>query len=145
MAQYVVLINDEEQHVQTVKIGFSWVLLFWSWLFGLPFFIRRVYTLGALFAVLQVVNFFAQWKGRTKDCFYTFSNESSHMSVYSVSCDYASPSGLFFLILLTLSIYMGFRGNELTARYYLKRGYRFDSPESALVKVAKARWHMPLN
>lgn len=145
MSQNVVFVNEKDNHVQTVKIGFSWTLLFWSWILGLPFFIRRVYTWGAVFAVLQILNYFVGRQWISKHCFHRYFTEYSNYTVSYYDCDLVGPTGFLGLVIFGLSVYMGFRGNELTARYYLKNGYRFDSPESSLVKIAKARWRMPID
>lgn len=144
MSQNVVFTNEKDNRIKTVKVGFSWTLLFWSWLFGLPFFIRRAYSWGALFAFLQGLNYLVGRIWIKRHCFQQYL-DYSNFSVSFYDCDYIAPFGFIGFAILVLSIYMGFRGNELTARYYLRNGYKFDAPESSVVKVAKARWHMPVD
>jgi hypothetical protein len=41
-----------------------------------------------------------------------------------------------------LTIFMGAKGNEITAKNYLSLGWRFVEPNSDMTKYAKMRWHM---
>jgi hypothetical protein len=43
-------------------------------------------------------------------------------------------------VFLGLQIFMGIKGNEMTAKNYLESGWVFSEPDSEQVKIAKARW-----
>lgn len=49
-------------------------------------------------------------------------------------------SGIFGLINIGIAIYLGIKGNKITAKNYLKLGYDFVDPESNDVKFAKTKW-----
>lgn len=140
MARYVLLVNEQDHRIERVKVGFSWVLLFWTWLLGIPLFLRRVYTWA--FAVLAIdillplverrVLGETGWVVKHFQDGFKYSHQFSYVSEWSG------------LIILALSVYLGFRGNEVTGRYYLKRGWDFADPESSEAKYARSRWHMPI-
>ena len=53
--------------------------------------------------------------------------------------------GLNILIggfIIGASIYLGIKGNELTAKHLLKKGYEFMNPDSELVKRTKMLWNI---
>lgn len=127
VAYHILFINETEQRIAKVKIGFSWTLFFWTHLFALPLFIRRVYPWAFGIAALAVFVLL--------------------MDPYKTACYYPAGSMLSYhelggVIIFVLSFYLGFCGNEITARHYLKNGYRFAEPDSALVILAKAKWGM---
>ncbi len=144
MANHIVLINKAEQRVAKVKVGFSWTLLFWTCLFALPLFIRRVYPWAFGIAALQLLAFILERQFSFVGIDYPFftceTTNFCPLNLYTYHLIY-KWSGL---ITFALSVYLGFRGNEITARYYLKNGYRFAEPDSALVALAKTKWHMQL-
>jgi hypothetical protein len=39
-----------------------------------------------------------------------------------------------------LQIFVAIKGNEMTAKNYLKNGWTFVEPDSKLTKMAKMRW-----
>ena len=44
------------------------------------------------------------------------------------------------LVFLGLQIWLGIRGNEMTAKNYLELGWNFTNPDSDEVKFAKGKW-----
>ena len=44
------------------------------------------------------------------------------------------------LLIFGLAIWMGIKGNEMTAKNYLEHGWTFDEEESDSVKFAKGKW-----
>ena len=50
---------------------------------------------------------------------------------------------LIVLLFICIPIFFGFKGNELTVKHYLNRGYLFVDPESDNVKTAKSKWKIP--
>lgn len=150
MANYVFFVNETEQRVHKVKVGFSWVCLFWTWLFAIPLFIRRVYPWAIGIVILQL--FFLIIERKFGLFGFDYSVNYSFIESLNGSLDPSSISWQIHnyksewcgLITLAISVYLGFRGNEITARYYLKNGYHFAEPDSAMVKIAKVKWHMQI-
>lgn len=112
--------NPKTGEIKEVKVGWSWILFLFSGFFGLPLFLRKLYVWGAVFLVLWVV----------------------YMVVPAMLPD-ERGWGIEFalsLILLGLEIFLGIKGNEMTAKNYLENGWEFVEPESELTKMAKMRW-----
>lgn len=145
MANYVVFVNESEQRISRVKIGFSWVCLFWLWLFAIPLFIRRVYpwAFGILIAQLILYAFDYRYGYHHFEQLYfqCWVNSIENCSIGWHTFHFVNRWG--GMLMFILSVYFGFRGNEITARYYLKNGYKIAEPDSAIVKIAKINWHMP--
>ena len=112
--------NPLTGEIKEVKVGFSWTLFLWSGLFGLPLFLRRLYVWGAIFLSLWIVNAAAIALGP----------KSNGELV----------SNVMGFIYLGLVIFVGIRGNEMTAKNYLETGWVFLEPDSELTKMAKMRW-----
>lgn len=58
----------------------------------------------------------------------------------------SSPTwGMFYLFIAFFvfnAIYIGFKGNQLLAKYYLLKGYKFEDENSQNVKFAKKKWNI---
>ena len=137
------MINEAEHRLQKVKVGFSWTLLFWTWLFAIPLFLRRVHTwafgvLGFILASYYVESFY-----RFNEPVIHFHMENKgvmHIAYYfSFLNDWGS------IALFILSVYLGFKGNEITGRHYLRSGWRFAMPDSPEAKYACYKWHIPFD
>ena len=146
MANYVIFVNEKEQRIEKVKVGFSWVCLFWLWLFAIPLFIRRIYPWAFGILVAQLVLYALDYRHGYHDFerlyLHCWVNSTETCSIGWQTFHFVNKWG--GMITFLLSVYFGFRGNEITARYYLKNGYKFAEPDMAIVKVAKMQWHMPL-
>ena len=51
-----------------------------------------------------------------------------------------SANFILSLAFLGLEIFVGIKGNELTAKNYLELGWEFTEPDSDVVKMAKGKW-----
>jgi hypothetical protein len=146
MANYVTFVNDTEQRVEQVKVGFSWVCLFWTWFFAIPLFIKRVYPWALGIVALQGIFYLIEHQLLLHSFEHTFfrcltgSKDSCTAGWYLL----ALPHQWSGLITFIISIYLGFRGNETIARYYLKNGYRFADPKNPMVKQAQVQWRMQI-
>ena len=139
MARYVILVNEQQHRVERIKVGFSWVLLFWTWLFALPLFIRRVYTWALAILSIEVILPLIERRLSLEPIWII--NETTQGWRFSYEVFQLSEwSGL---IVFALSVYLGFRGNEITGRYFLNRGWEFADPDSQEAIYARSRWHMP--
>jgi hypothetical protein len=106
--------------LKQVKVGFSWVLFFWSGLFGLPLFLRRLHIWGGIFLALWIVNLIGPMIVRGPDGIFL--------------------QGIIFFIMLLLQIWLGIKGNEMTAKNYLESGWEFVDPTDAMTLMAKGKW-----
>lgn len=124
MATQVEMQHKDSGEVKSVKVGWSWTLFLFSGFFGLPLFLRKLYIWGAVFLVLWVVNFIAPYLAPTPE-------------------EAAIVTFFMFAIFLGLQIWLGIKGNEMTAKNYLESGYVWRNPESDATKFAKGKWGLP--
>lgn len=113
--------NPKTGEVKEIKVGWSWILFLFSSFFGLPLFLRRLYILGGILLALGIVYIIAP----------------------SMMYDEEESLGLLIvlnLVFLGLQIWLGIKGNEMTAKNYLELGWHFTNPNSDEVKFAKGKW-----
>ena len=125
MSVRVTLKNEKTGELKQVKVGWSWILFLFSGLFGLPLFLRRLYVWGGIFLILWVANFY----------FIPSVEAGSEGEII-----FASIS--MIVIFLCLQIWLGIKGNEMTAKNYLENGWIFSNLESDDVKFAKQKWRI---
>jgi hypothetical protein len=113
----VALKNPKTGEFKEVKVGWSWILFLFSGFFGLPLFLRKLNVWGAIFLALWIVNL-----------------------AITLVTPYADAGLLIVAISFGLQIFMGIKGNEMTAKNYLESGWVFTEPDNEQVKIAKARW-----
>jgi hypothetical protein len=112
----VTLKNPRTRVSKDIKIGWNWPLFLFSNFLGLPLFLRRLNSWGAAFMGLWVLNIFV------------------------------SVLGLGFLRIIIvlagvgLAIWMGRKGNELTAKNLLATGWLWADPRAPEVAAAKRAW-----
>lgn len=113
--------NPKTGEVKEIKVGWSWILFLFSSFFGLPLFLRRLYIWGGILLALGIVYIIAP----------------------SMMYDEEESLGLLIvlnLVFLGLQIWLGIKGNEMTAKNYLELGWNFTNPNSDEVKFAKGKW-----
>ncbi|MFG1181856.1 hypothetical protein [Xanthobacter versatilis] len=115
--------NPRTGELKVLKVGFSWVLFLLSPFFGIPLFLRRLYLLGGLMIAINIA--------------------SSALAGASTA---SNPSGLFIGLLIQAGFlaYLGAKGNELTAKSLLDKGWIFAKPESLEAQYASSRWGIEL-
>ena len=118
----VMLKNEKTGELKGVKVGWSWVLFFWSGFLGIPLFLRRLNMLGIMFLAFWFLNFMVNF--------------------ILVSSQALIIQSLLFLIIFGLTIWMGVKGNELTAKNYLENGWVFLNTDSEETKHAKVKWKL---
>ena len=106
--------------VKEVKIGWSWTLFLFSGFFGLPLFLRKLHVWGAIYIALWVV------------FLVTLSIVPGEARVIIVL-----P---LYIVMFGLQSFVAIKGNEMTAKNYLKNGWTLVEPDSKLTKMAKMRW-----
>lgn len=82
-----------------VKTGVSWTLLFFSTIFGLPFWFRRMYSYAIGMSVLNIL------------CMLFY---NSNQEGYSIIC----------FLQLGLSVFFAVKGNEITRNYLEAQGWK---------------------
>ncbi len=120
MAIKVALQNPHTNEIRLVKLGWSWVLFFFSSFFGVPLFLRQLKSWGYLFLVLAIA-----------------------IPVFALLT--TNPLGSFLHTVtlcssFVLSAYLGIKGNEITAKTWLSQGWQFVEPNADATKFAKMQW-----
>ena len=117
----VAMTNPKTGEVREVKVGWSWILFLFSGFFGLPLFLRKLHVWGGIFLILWIVYIIAP---------SIMQNEEEALGLMI----------LLNLVFLGLQIWLGIKGNEMTAKNYLELGWNFINPDSDEVKFAKGKW-----
>ena len=117
----VAMTNPKTGEVKEVKVGWSWILFLFSGFFGLPLFLRKLHVWGGIFLVLWSLYIIFP---------SMMQNEEEALSLMI----------LLNLVFLGLQIWLGIKGNEMTAKNYLELGWNFINPDSDEVKFAKGKW-----
>ncbi len=119
----VTLTDPDTEETKQVKVGFSWVLFFWSCVFGIPLFLRKLHAWGCVFLALEIIG----WG----------------LNLMSSSSKPIWVSALIVSVgILSLSLWMGLRGNEVTAKNYLDMGWKFQNPTSKAAIKARKAWKL---
>tara|TARA_R110002124_G_scaffold101311_1_gene248801 strand:+ start:194 stop:550 length:357 start_codon:yes stop_codon:yes gene_type:complete len=115
MNQFVMFSSPYTGERKQVKVGFSWTLLLFASFWGIPLFLRKLHQWGILMLAVSMVSLLTG--GR-------------------IFLDDGLPLAVAIIV---LHIYLGFEGNELTAKNYSKLGWKMSGDTDA-VKFAKQRW-----
>ena len=117
----VAMTNPKTGEVREIKVGWSWILFLFSSFFGLPLFLRKLHVWSGIFLVLWSLYIIFP---------SMMQNEEEALSLMI----------LLNLVFLGLQIWLGIKGNEMTAKNYLELGWNFTNPDSDEVKFAKGKW-----
>ena len=126
----VSLVNRNTGELKAIKVGWSWTIFFWNHLFSLPLFLRGLYGYAAIRLVLFIlaaefgINFIALESFEQMPTF----ERADGLPV------------LISLLPLVFDIYMGVKGNELTAKKYNRKNWDFAEPDSPAARYAKQKW-----
>lgn len=120
----VQLINPRTGELKAIKVGFSWTLFFFSGFFGLPLFLRKLHYWG-LFFLLQPVLF---------NLVPDPPEDKEDAVILGVA--YL----IMLLIQLGLYVFMAIKGNEMTAKNLLEKGWRFAHRDAIETQIAKRAW-----
>ncbi len=106
-----------------VKMGLSWTLFFFGTFFGIPFFIRKMYSWGILMCLLLIPYFAA--------VFLSIDSGTDEVNLYLT---------LLQFVLLGLQCNFFIYGNKMTAKYYLNQGFRIENDDEFVKKQIKISW-----
>ncbi len=99
---FVTLENPETGEIRQVRIGFAWTLFLFSSVLGVPLFLRRLYLWGAAILALWAVNL---------------------LVVKFAGGPAAMEEGVLCAVFFGLQLWLGFKGNAITVKTYLRRGW----------------------
>ncbi len=106
---------------KTLDTGWSWLLFLACGFLGLPLFFRGLALWGAVMLVLWCLRLappLAMGPGETGE----------------------SLDWILTLALMALSVFVGFKGNDMTANRYFSLGYRFAKPDDGAADAGARRW-----
>jgi hypothetical protein len=116
----ITLRNKTTAEIKEINVGFSWILFLFASVLGLPLFFRRLYVWGGVFLALWIVYAVVPAMLPLED---------------------GQTIVLFLnLVFLGLQIWLGMKGNEMTAKNLLENGWEFTDPNSDPVNYAKLKW-----
>lgn len=113
--------NIKTGELKRVKVGWSWTLFFFSGFFGLPLFLRKLNNIGCVFLALWAMHVIVPW---------IIPNEAD-AGIFAVSLS---------IVFIGLQVWVGLKGNEMTAKNYLEQGWEFSSPASDEASYARTKW-----
>lgn len=119
--QFVLLKNKSSNEIKRIKIGFCWPCFLFSFFFGLPLFQRGLNVWGGLMTGTSFL--------------YIILNSSD-------SVKQRESAFIILLAIIGLSIYLGFKCNELTAKNLLEKGWQIEEDENSNLALAKERWSL---
>lgn len=117
----VALRHRETGDVKFVPTGWSWPLFLGAGLFGLPLFARGLALWGT--AVL------ALW------CL-----QLAVPLAAAPDADTGTIEAVLMLAALGLCVFLGLKGNALSARHYMACGYDFADPKAVESRIAAEEW-----
>ena len=144
MATQVQFKNPRTGKQKDLKVGFSWTCLFFSWFLGVPLFLRKLNAWGgiavgywfAMQVLNQLVSFYEPYGYRPG---LTPQTEALRETVFLLSAGAAIPLAL---IGIGVSVWLGFKANEMAAKKCLQLGWQFAEPQSATTAKATAVWRL---
>jgi hypothetical protein len=121
---HINLRNKTTGETKEVKVGFSWILFLFAGCLGIPLFLRRLHVWGAVFLALWIVDVLVVVMA---------SPEQGSAIVFSIN-----------LIFCGLQIWLGIKGNEMTAKNLLENGWEFTESGSDAVRFARLKWGLAI-
>lgn len=121
VAGFLTLKHPENGTLKRVKNGFAWDLFLLAPMFGLPLFMRGLPRWGAAILALWLIDLGLGWLSHGRP-------------------DAAAMQLILFAAFFLVQLWLGFKGNELTAKAYLARGWTVDHPEFVATRRLLERW-----
>ncbi|MGA2088812.1 MAG: hypothetical protein ABSG66_07830 [Stellaceae bacterium] len=105
-----------------IRVGFAWDLFVLSPLLGIPLFLRKLHQWGAAMLALLLVWFLLD----------RFLGDNAK-----------NLAGMILAaVFILIDLFLGFYGNRLTARAYLRHGWTVDHPDYAATRKVMKRWKL---
>jgi len=121
MPGQVTLVNRATKDIKNVKIGFDWPAFFSPFIFGLPHLLRKVWVIGGILLVVNVLSFFVSPAGASQE-------DMMVIAVFALLVD------------VGIGIWLGKNGRSQFAKSLLSQGYELAHPEEDQTKAAKLKW-----
>lgn len=121
MALHIAFRNPQTDEVRHIKLGWSWSLYNFSIVFGLPLFWRGLYLWGGLIVAIWAVVLAS----------LALIADGEHRFTIAMGA---------IAVMLGVDTYLAMRGNELTAKRLLQKGWEFAEQDPLTVKIAKKEW-----
>lgn len=128
---FVNFIHPVTGEMRQVKLGVSWTLFLFWWFYGVPFFIRKMISYGIGVIILPFITglIYSIIMG-------LFFNVSEMQDIVT-----------FFVLLiiqnLIISILLLIYGNKMTAKYYVKKGFRIYEQDDYKKRTIQTMWLFP--
>jgi hypothetical protein len=116
-----IALNHPDGRQTRLRVGFAWDLFLLTPLFGLPLFLRRLPQWGAAILALWLIDLGAGWLLRGQ-------------------AGAAPMQVVLFAAFLLVQLWLGVKGNELTAKALLAHGWTVDHPEFVAIRRVMERW-----
>jgi hypothetical protein len=123
------LVNQRSGEHKYIKVGFSWVLFLFSGVLGIPLFVRRLHVWGGVFFALWLIYLLGP----------------RFLAAQSTELGALSAIDLWLVlnvIFLGLAIWIGIKGNEMTAKNLLEKGWILSSPDNQATRLAMTKWNL---
>ena len=106
-------------HIKFIDTGWNWSIFWGAGLLGLPLFFRGMALWGSVMLVLWSLQLAVPIAGIS---------------------DGVVLERVLNIAVAGLCLYLGYRGNALTARHFVACGYEFPDPDSMEARLAAERW-----
>lgn len=119
-AESVLFRHPSGARARRVKVGFAWDLFLFAGVFGVPLFLRGLPDWGAAVLGLWIADLYLGWAGPGA---------------------VRGPGEVaLFVAFLGLQLWLGLKGNAMTARTWHGRGWAAMNPREPGVRQALRRW-----
>lgn len=128
---FVNFIHPVTGEMRQVKMGVSWTLFLFWWFYGVPFFIRKMISYGIGVIILP---------------FITGLIYSIIMGLFFNVSEMEDIVTFFVLLIiqnLIISILLLIYGNKMTAKYYVKKGFRIYEKDDYKKRTIQTMWLFP--
>jgi hypothetical protein len=105
-----------------IRVGFAWDLFVLSPLLGVPLFLRKLPQWGAAMLALLLIWFVLD---------RLLGDQAKNLAGMILAAAF-----------ILIDLFLGFYGNRLTARSYLRHGWTVDHPDYAATRKVIARWKL---